>query len=158
MMAEQDDGSRHTKPSTFSSPLALIAFLRVVGGTSLLAFVAAVMPQQWMIKIAEVLGFSPFPDAPLTFYLARNLSLLYGFVGATLLIVSSNLPRYFPLVRYAAIGTIFFGILQLIVDTQAGMPSWWTWGESLSTLLGGALLYWIQSRTPVADSEHAGSC
>lgn len=129
-----------------ASPLALIVFLRLVGAVSLLAFVAAVMPEHWIVEIAEELGFDPFPYSPLTFYLARNLSLLYGFVGATLLVVSFDLARYFPLVRYAAIGTILFGLLQLIVDLQAGLPTWWTLGESLSTLCGGLLLYWIQSR------------
>ncbi len=138
------------QPSGSSKTIALIVFLRLVGGVSLLAFAAAVMPQKWIVEIAEALGFDPFPHSPLTFYLARNLSLLYGFVGAALLVVSVDLPRYFPLVRYAALGTILFSVLQLIVDTQSGLPTWWTWGESLSTLAGGLLLYWIQKRAAIS--------
>lgn len=122
----------------------LLLFLRLIGSTSLLAFLASVMPAAWIINISEELGFSPFPDSPLTFYLARNLSLLYGFVGATLLIIASDLPRYRPLVRYAAIGTLLFSGLQLVVDSMSDLPWWWTWGESGSTLVGGLLLYWIQ--------------
>jgi hypothetical protein len=129
---------------------ALIVFLRLIGGVSLLAFAAAIMPEKWIIETAEALGFDPFPYSPLTFYLARNLSLLYGFVGAALLVVASDLPRYFPLVRYAALGTILFGLLQLIVDVQAGLPGWWTFGESLSTLVGGVLMYWIQHRVSLS--------
>jgi hypothetical protein len=129
----------------------LIVFLRVVGGVSLLAFAAAVMPQAWIVRTAEALGFEPFPDSPLTFYLARNLSLLYGFVGAALLVLSFDLVRYRPLIHYAAIGTLLFGVLQLIVDSQAGMPPWWTWGESISTLVGGLLLFWIQLRAFPSD-------
>ena len=124
----------------------LLMFLRVVGGVSLLAFLAAVMPEHWMVEIAEALGFDPFPDSPLTFYLARNLSLLYGFVGAFLIVVSFDLDRYRPLVCYIAMGTILFSLLQLLVDAQSGLPAWWTLGESLSTLVGGVLLYWIQRR------------
>ena len=60
----------------------IVLFLQVVGGISLLAFLAAVMPEHWMVETAKVLGIDPFPASPLTFYLARNLSLLYGFVGA----------------------------------------------------------------------------
>ena len=138
-------------PSSGWRPTVLILFLRGVGGVSLLAFAAAVMPEAWMVQTAERLGFQPFPYSPLTFYLARNLSLLYGFVGAFLLAVSLDLPRYRELIRYAALGTILFGVLQLIVDTQAGLPAWWTWGESMSTLLGGVLLYWIQLRTNFSD-------
>lgn len=140
-----DDKAR----SDESQPFLLLAFLRLIGGVSLLAFGASVMPEKWIVETAEALGFEPFPDSPLTFYLARNLSILYGFVGAALLIVSFDLERYFPLVRHAAIGTILFGMLQLIVDTQSGLPVWWTLGESLSTLAGGVLLYWIQLKSPM---------
>jgi len=122
----------------------LLVFLRLIGATSLLAFLASVMPAAWIISISEELGFDPFPESPLTFYLARNLSLLYGFVGATLLIIASDLARYRPLVRYAAIGTLLFSAFQLVVDSMSDLPWWWTCGESGSTLIGGLLLYWIQ--------------
>jgi hypothetical protein len=124
----------------------VLLFLRVIGGIALLAFAAAVMPETWIVETAEALGFDPFPFSPLTFYLARNLSLLYGFVGAFLLVVALDLDRYRPLVRYVAIGTILFGPLQLVVDSMSDMPSWWTLGESLSTLVGGVLLYWLQQK------------
>jgi len=129
----------------------LVRFLRLVGATALLAFLASVMPESWIVRISEELGFDPFPDSPLTFYLARNLSLLYGFVGATLLIIATDLDRYRPLVRYAAMGTILFGGCQLIVDSMSGLPTWWTWGESGSTLVGGMLLFWLQKTRPVPN-------
>lgn len=127
-------------------------FLRVVGGFALLAFAAAVMPSKWMIEVAEELGLQPFPDHPLTFYLARNLSLLYGFVGFALVIVASDLKRYRPLVRLMAMGTILFAGLQLVVDSLSGMPAWWTWGESGSTLCGGILLFWLDRKTTSSDT------
>ena len=145
--------SEASQLSNNAKPVVLIVFLRLVGGISLLAFAAAVMPEKWMIEISEFLAFDPFPYSPLPFYLARNLSLLYGFVGATLLVIATDLPRYFPLVRYAAIGTILFSVLQGIVDSQAGLPLWWTLGESLSTLFGGVLLYWIQHKVSVKDRD-----
>lgn len=132
--------------STQSSDRLLLLFLRIVGGITLLAFLAAVMPSQWIKETAEALGFDPFPDSPLTFYLARNLSLLYGFVGVFLILISLDLDRYRPLVWYTAIGTILFGVLQLVVNSMAGLPSWWTWGESISTVAGGVILFLIQSR------------
>ncbi len=121
----------------------LILFLRGVGGVALLAFFAAVMPRNWIIETSEFLGFDPFPDSPLTFYLARNLSLLYGFVGAALVVIASDLGRYRPLAGYAAAGTLAFGFLQLIVDAQASLPVWWTLGESLTTIFGGTILWWL---------------
>lgn len=122
----------------------LVVFLRVVGGVSLLAFAAAVMPEEWMIAIAKQLQIDPFPNSPLTFYLARNLSLLYGFVGSFLIVISFDLPRYRTLVWFAAVGTIAFGLLQLVVDSLSGLPPWWTLGESCSTLVGGILFYLLQ--------------
>ncbi|EMI43272.1 hypothetical protein [Rhodopirellula sp. SWK7] len=122
-------------------------FLRVIGVAALLAFAAAVMPSQWMIAIARQLGIEPFPDSPLTFYLARNLSLLYGYVGVLLMLIASDLPRYRPLVWWVAVGTISFGAMQFIVDSMAGMPGWWTFGESGSTFFGGVLLWWLDART-----------
>ncbi len=142
----------NSQTATIQGDQWVILFLRVVGGVSLLAFAAAVMPEQWMVDIAGRLGFDPFPESPLTFYLARNLSLLYGFVGLALIVLSLDLPRYFPLVRYAAYGTMLFAVLQLIVDSQSGLPSWWTWGESLSTFCGGVLLGWLAKRKPITDS------
>lgn len=122
----------------------LLIFLRFIGTTALLAFLASVMPAAWIISISEELGFDPFPHSPLTFYLARHLSLLYGFVGATLLVIASDLARYRSLVRYAAIGTILLSGFQLVIDSMSDLPWWWTWGESGSTLVGGLMLYWLQ--------------
>ena len=142
------------KPPGSNREQWLLIFLRLIGAIALLAFLASVMPAAWIISISEELGFTPFPDSPLTFYLARNLSLLYGFVGATLLIIASDLPRYRPLVRYTAIGTLLFSGLQLVVDSMSGLPWWWTWGESGSTLMGGLMLYWIQRPEDSVGNSH----
>ena len=124
----------------------LLAFLRVVGYFTLLAFAAALMPESWMVKIAKALTIDPFPSAPLTFYLARNLSLIYGFVGIGVLVIANDLDRYRPLVRLLALGTMAFGILQVTCDFQSAMPWWWSLGEGLSTLGGGLLMYWLDTR------------
>lgn len=133
----------------------LIFFLRAVGVITLLAFAAAVMPEKWMIETSAVLGFDPFPESPLTFYLARNLSLLYGFVGAGLLIITTDYQRYRPLFRYLALGTMAFGGMQWIVDAQSALPLWWTLGEASSTFVGGVLIYWLDAaaRASITSEE-----
>lgn len=115
----------------------LAGVLRVVGGVTMVAFAAAVMPQAWIIGIAQWLGFEPFPDAPLTHYLARNLSLIYGFVGALVWRIGSRLDQYRSLVGPFAWAVVAFGIGRAVVDTQAGMPLWWTAGESTCSIIGG---------------------
>ncbi len=124
----------------------LILLLRGVAVITWLAFLAAVMPEKWIVEISEELGFDPFPHSPLTFYLARNLSLLYGMVGAGLWLITFDFDRYQPLIKYFALGTIAFGALQLVVDFQASMPIWWTLGESVSTMLGGMLVGWLDRK------------
>lgn len=140
-------------PALFASERVLLLFLRGIGAITLLAFAAAVMPSSWMIEIADELQVGPLPDVPLTFYLARNLSVLYGFVGVAMLVIASDLTRYRPLVRYLWMGTLLLGGFQLIVDAMAGMPWWWTLGESGSTIAGGTLLWWLDSRTPRSQAH-----
>lgn len=123
----------------------LVLLLRAVGVLTLAAFGAAVMPEKWMIEIAEELGFEPFPKSPLTFYLARNLSLLYGFVGAGMIVLTTDLPRYRPLIRYLAFGTMAFGLSQLIVDAQSALPLSWTLSEGCSTFAGGVFVFWVDA-------------
>ena len=89
----------------------------------------------------------------MTFYLARNLSLLYGFVGIGLLVVTMDFDRYRPLIRYLAWGTMAFGVLQWVVDVQSSLPAWWTWGESTRTFLGGLLIAWLNRKALAADQK-----
>ena len=135
----------------------LILLLRLVGLFTLLAFAAAVMPQQWIVETAEALGFDPFPDSPLTFYLARSLSLLYGFIGVGLLVLAADFDRYRPLVRYLAVATIAFGVLQLLVDAQSAMPAWWTLSEFLSTVFGGVLIWWMDRAAATEAKQASGA-
>jgi hypothetical protein len=133
------------------SPRWLTLVLKTVGIVTVTAFAASVMPQAWIISIAEALGFEPFPNSPLTFYLARNLSLLYGFIGLLVLWIAFNLRQYRSLVKPFAYATILFGLWQAIVDTQAAMPIWWTAFESVSTILGGIMIASLDHMT-MADN------
>lgn len=138
--------SDDTLPKSANRDGLLLLFLKTIGYFTLLAFAAAVMPEIWMVKIAKTLTIDPFPSSPLTFYLARNLSLIYGFVGVGVLVIANDLDRYRPLVRLLAIGTMIFGVLQIVCDSMSTMPWWWTFGEGLSTLGGGVLMYWLDAR------------
>jgi hypothetical protein len=136
------------EPTHFNSreTQRLILLLRLIALVTFLAFAAAVMPSDWIRETSEFLGFDPFPESPLTFYLARHLSLLYGFVGVLLWITASDFNRYRPLVRKLGVLTVIFGVLQWIIDVMSGLAGWWAFGESLSTIAGGALLMWMEKR------------
>jgi hypothetical protein len=116
--------------------------LRIVGAITLLAFAAGIMPNAWFVEISRFLGYE-FPQQPLGFYLARHLSILYGFVGIGLLVLASDLHRYGPLVRWLGWGAIVLGVLQVMFDFWAGLSWLWALGEGLSTVFGGLLILWL---------------
>lgn len=117
----------------------LLWFLRIVGTGTTTAFAAALMPEAWFVAVSEWLGFE-FPDSPLGFYLARNLSAMYGFVGLGLLVLTTKLERYGPLIQWLGWAAIGFGSLQLVMDSWAGLPWWWTLLEGVSTIVGGGMI------------------
>ncbi|MEO1527201.1 MAG: hypothetical protein AAFX06_17310 [Planctomycetota bacterium] len=131
-------------PKQGTKPLSWLRWLIYsVGGSGVLAFGAAFMPASWIVWTTDQLGVEPFPETPVAFYLARHLSLMYGGVGITLIYVGWHLERFRDLVGLIAFGVIGLGILQGLIDLQSGLPSWWTGIESLSTILGGMIFYWL---------------
>ena len=79
--------------------------------------------------------------APIVEYLARSLSAFYVLFGALSLVLSADVERYRPLVRFlgcalAAYGTVFVG-----VDMLAGMPWWWTASEGPPCMVVGMWLF-----------------
>lgn len=119
----------------------------IVGAFTLTAFLFAFMPDGWLQAISGWLGYDGFPDSPLAFYLARNLSLMYGFVGVLFVVMSRDMARYLPLAVVLGWCAIALGITQAVADTMAGLPWWWTVGESVSTIVGGGALVWLSSIT-----------
>ncbi len=120
----------------------------VVGVFTLTAFAFAFMPGGWLQAISGLLGYEGFPHSPLAFYLARNLSLMYGFVGVLFVVISRDIARYLPLVGILGWCAVALGIMQAIADAMAGLPWWWTAGESVSTIVGGAFLLLLAKRQP----------
>ncbi|MCC9599198.1 hypothetical protein LOC67_01400 [Stieleria sp. JC731] len=121
-------------------------YLRVVGYSALLAFAAALMPAAWIISITEMLRLETFPEVPVAIYLARHLSLLYGFIGCGLIAFSYRLDIFRDFVGWLAWAVIALGVMQGIIDLQSQMPLWWTAGESISTVIGGLILRWLDRR------------
>ena len=105
---------------------ALALVLRGGGCLLTLAFAAVFLPTTWMADVHDRLGMGDFPVAPLTDYLARSVSALYGFHGALLFIVAADPARYERIVLYLGVANIFFGLMLFGIDLHAGVPLWWT--------------------------------
>lgn len=127
----------------------LLRVLLRLGGTLLvLAFLAALLPTSWMEASHARTGLPPFPEHPLTEYLTRSVSLLYGFHGVLLFLVSTNLRRFRPIVRFLGVKNVLFGTAMLAIDGIYGMPWWWTASEGPPIFAIGVAVLVLAGRIP----------
>ena len=131
------------------NPTARLRLLRLVlraGGTVLvLAFLAMLLPFDWMAATHAWLGMGELPRAPVVDYLARSVAALYGFHGILLFIVATDPEKYRTIVRYLVFMNIALGLMLLVIDVHAGLPLFWTLAEG-PWLIGVGLLLWVLNR------------
>ncbi len=132
---------------------SLQILLRVGGVLTLSAFFAIFLPVRWMADTHRWLGLGPFPASPLVDYLTRSASLLYAWHGGFLLLLSTDVRRYRPLILYVGITTAIGGLLLLGIDLHAGMPAYWTLSEGPPVTLIGCILTWLVGRSPSHDAD-----
>lgn len=124
----------------------LKTLLRVEGGVTCLALVAAVMPRAWMVACHEWLGLGAFPEAPIAEYLARSLSWFYAFFGGLCLLVSSDVRRHAATITYLGIAQLVLAPALLVVDIGAGLPWYWAATDAPPPALCGAAILALQAR------------
>jgi hypothetical protein len=131
---------------TPSRAVFVLRWLLVVnGGLTLLALLAVFMPTASMDHIhRENLGLGPLPEGPIVQYLARSLSFFYAAFGSLTLLLAWDLNRFAPIVTWWGVSALILGCILFWVDSIAGMPEWWKWGEVLYTLFTGALVLLLQ--------------
>jgi hypothetical protein len=121
----------------------LVFLLRLSGTFTSLAFLAMLLPVEWMASIHQAVGLGEFPRAPIVDYLARSVAALYGFHGALVLLVSTNPVKYRNIVWFIAILNIVFGVMLVVIDLRAGMPLLWTLFEGPSLIAFGMVIAWL---------------
>src|SRR5262245_66514187 len=99
------------------------------------AFLAVVMPTSAMASIADWLGVGPLLRSPLTEYLTRSLSAMYGVLGVLHLYLARDVVRYLDLIVVIGWLTVLAGAIQTVVDFSAGMPPLWIWSEGMTSML-----------------------
>jgi hypothetical protein len=121
----------------------LVFLLRLSGIFTSLAFLAMLLPVDWMDSIHRSMGLGELPRAPVVDYLARSIAALYGFHGALLLLISTDPVKYRTIVWFVAILNIVFGVMLLVIDLHAGMPMSWTAFEGPSLVVFGIVIAWL---------------
>jgi hypothetical protein len=118
----------------------LVVVLRVSAAGLMLAFLAVLLPVDWMAATHPRLGLGEFPRTPIVDYLTRSIAALYGFHGVFVWMVSLDPVRYSPFVWFAAIMNILFGAMMVAIDLHAGMPTLWTALEGPSIMAMGVAI------------------
>lgn len=121
--------------------------LRVCGGIDLLALVPFVMPLEWIRRAHHWCGFGPFPEGPLSEYLARATSLLWGMHGALLLYLARDVSAHAKVIAFVARLTVVAGVLLLWLGLRADLPLWWAALEGpVFAATGLWYLWWLNRR------------
>ena len=121
--------------------------LRIAGTFELLAFFAVIMPRTWMEVAHAWLGLGQMPDGPIIMFMIRQASYTYGMHGVALWVISLNVDRFRLLVVLNGIAYLVAGPVFFLIDYSAGMPLWWTIGDTFGCGLLGAVLLWLSWRS-----------
>jgi hypothetical protein len=122
--------------------------LRLFGAVDCLALIAVLMPRASMHAIAVTSGLEGLPAGPLPEYLARSASLMYALHGATVLFISRDVHRYWPLIRFLASIAVAHGLIVFAIDYRIGMPLWWRFVEGPAFAMTGLSVLLAQGLRP----------
>lgn len=122
--------------------LKILAWLlRLNALVLILALIPMLFPFSVMNTIHQWFGLGELPQAPITEYLTRSLSLVYALHGAVCLALAMDVKRYLPLIQLVAMFHFGFGLLILAIDLYAGLPWFWTIGEGPMITLFATFVY-----------------
>lgn len=127
--------------------------LRLIGCSVCMAFVPIFFPLGLMATIHAWLGLGAIPEQPIFEYLTRSLSAMYFAHGCFVLVISTDVCRYLPLVRLTAALNMFLGLLLLVVDLVSPMPWFWTAFEGPPIFAVGLCLYLVVQSLEATDSK-----
>jgi hypothetical protein len=129
----------------------LVWLLRLFGGVTCCAAFAALLPTDWMAATHAWLGLGALPRAPVVEYLTRSISLLYAIHGGVIVLASTDVRRFGPLITYLAVADGLMGLLLLAVDLYAGLPWYWTAIEGPGVTVTAAILLWLNFRVQAGE-------
>lgn len=132
-------------------------FLRLFGGVTACAIFATLLPTDWMDAAHAWLGLGRLPRAPLTEYLTRSIAGLYAIHGGLLLLASSDVRRYAPVITYLAIADGLFGFALIAIDIDAGLPWYWTAAEGPGVIVASAIILPLQAVIRRTSPPHAAA-
>ena len=131
----------------------LVILLRLAGAITVTAFLAMLLPVDWMASTHRWLGLGEFPRRAVVEYLARSIAALYGFHGVLLFVVARDPIRYRAVIWFIAAMNVSFGLMLIAIDAAAGMPSYWTLGEGPPIIAFGLVMAGLNRLAGSTDSR-----
>ena len=116
--------------------------LRLAGTFEILAFIAVVMPRNWMEISHEWLGLGVMPGGAVLMFLIRQASYTYGMHGVSLWVLALDVKRFRAMVILNGIAYLLAAPIFVAIDYSSEMPLWWTIGDGVGCGVLGAALLW----------------
>ena len=126
----------------------LVSLLRLTALGTMLAVVPLLMPYAWWDWVHRGMGLGPFPDAPVVDYLTRSVCAFYAMFGGLLWVVSRDVRKHAPVIRYVAWVGAAFSVFITAIDALLGLPWYWTWVEGPLTLAACAAILVLLAKLP----------
>jgi hypothetical protein len=114
-----------------TSHRSLRFLLRTLGIICVLAIIPLVMPFRFLNAAHQWMGLGSFPSEPVAEYLARSVSSLCAFYGGLLLMLSRDVERFAPIIRYQAIAIMLLSAFGIFAGMRAGLPAIWVIADAL---------------------------
>ena len=127
--------------------------LRFMGTNSLFAVIFVIAPNSWLDAIHSLLGMGPFPDSPVAGYLARSTSALYAILGGLFWLISFDLYKYTPVLRYMSVALTLFGAALLVIDWWEGLPFLWKVWEGPFVIAFGLAMFFLNRNIKKAGNS-----
>ena len=127
--------------------------LRTFGAICLTALLPLLMPAAWIHVAHEWLGWGPFPGAPVALYMARSNSALAAFYGGLLLVLSLDVSRHRPVIRYQAAAIMAYSTAGLILGRAAGMPWWFVLGDFIGCWVFCVPIWMLAAKLPAPTRD-----
>lgn len=118
----------------------LTALLFLTGVILLLAFVAVLITPSAMAAGHQWLGLGDFPNRPITIYLARSTSLLYGVHGVLMVYTALTMKQHWRFALLFGALHVVIGLTMLFTDITSGMPLYWIIGEGVPIASVGVVM------------------
>ncbi len=118
----------------------------------LLGFVLAALPWKAITAICDWAGIQTPIALPLTVFMYRLCSAIFGIIGIFFVILARNPLKYGGMLLLAAYGLVGYGIFSLVAGIRYELPVWTYSGDVIFGVVAGVLLLIFRKKAMQTNS------